>query len=793
MLHASRGASHAPGDWVRRGLVFSLFAAATVVFASSIAYLSLASDYKAPEKVGINEASAGARILDRQGRLLFEYVDPDVGKRIPVRLDRISDHLTAATIVTEDASFFSNPGINYTGLGRALWENLNPFSGPPLRGSGGSSITQQLVKNVYFPPEERSNRSASRKAREIIYAFKVTEHYSKNQILNWYLNEISYGGVVSGAEAASQSYFSKPASDLTLAEAALLAGIPQAPSLYDPLLYPEKAVARRNQVLDLLAEHGKVEVREGVFYSPDPAEIEAAKAAPLELRPRPAFQVHAPHFVFTYLQPQLEELFGLEALYRDGLVITTSLDLDLQAAAEAALETWVAGFEEVSNTHNGAVVVLDPREGQILAMVGSRDYYSEEIEGKNNNLLALNSPGSALKPFVYLDLFLRFNAGPGNLIEDAPISFKNADGSTFTPRNPTGTYLGHVTVRNALGNSLNAAAFSAAQYVGVDEIVSFGRKVGLTSLDGSYGPSIAIGGVDVEALDLAYAYSTLANGGVLKGQRAIVEHEVGERRVDPVSLLRVARPDGEVLFDSSTALTEERVFPEDHAFLINSILSDPNAHCLTFGCGALSVPGLPVAVKTGTSEPFDPSGPNGGKIGETWAFGYTPDVVVGVWAGNADNSPIINIQSTSIALRVMRDVMLSFHGGKPSTPFVPTPGVARGRVCHTSPVRMCVDDFFLRSALVNLPQPDPATPGGPEANPAPSGSEQTRETGPETRSTPAEQSRPEQQRVESEQLKKQEEEQRKKLEEQRKKVEEQQKKQLEEQKKNQEKQRKGRD
>jgi membrane peptidoglycan carboxypeptidase len=700
-------------------------------------YSMYASDFVPPERMAVNRPLAGANVLDRNGNLLYQFVDHSEGLRYPVELRDISPHLIAASIATEDANFFDNSGINTRGLLRAAWENLNPLSGEFLGGSGGSSITQQLVKNVYFPSEERTERRLARKAREVVYALEISKRYSKEQVLAWYLNEISYGRVFYGVEAASQAYFSKPSRDLTLAEAALLAGLPQAPALYDPLIDPEAALQRRNQVLDLLARQEEIEIGNGAVYIPDREEIEAAKASPIEVRPKGQLgTVEAPHFVFTYVKPQLEARFGEEALYRDGLVVTTSLDLELQKRSEASLEARIQAFEHRTDSRNGAVIVIDPRTGEVLAMVGSRDYFRDDIEGKNNNLLAPNSPGSAFKPFVYLATFLKHNAGPGSIIVDSPVIHRNPDGSIFQPRNPTGRFHGPVTVRAALGNSLNIPAFRAAEVTGVHEILSLARNFGFTDLDGSYGPAIALGGVDLKAIDLAFAYTALANGGVLRGQRPS-GHDFVDDRVEPIAVLQVTNTSGRIIFNVETERAEKRVAPEEHVFLINHILSDPGAQCMTFGCGALSIPGRMVAVKTGTSEPYDPDGPLAGMIGETWAFGYTPDIVVGVWAGNTDNSPARSLLSTSIAFPAMRDVLLAYFGGRPSTPFQQPPGIVRSRICVSGPdvPRTCVDDLFLRAAVQGQP-PASSEPAQPAQRQASSPATQASTAAPQATSAP---------------------------------------------------------
>jgi membrane peptidoglycan carboxypeptidase len=702
---------------IRRAIVLTLFVALVSIVSLGVTggaiYARYAAAFDAPSSVGINQPRSGARIYDRNGNLLYRFVDEREGLRQPIALSDASPNLIAATIAAEDSSFYDNTGVNTRGLIRAATENLNPFGGNFLGGSGGSSITQQLVKNVYFPVEERDDRTFQRKARETVYAIEMTKRYSKDQILEWYLNEISYGGVYSGAQAASEGYLGKSASQLTLAEAALLAGLPQAPSSFSPLSAPEAAVERRNQVLDIMLSAGTIKTGANNHFAVTPEEIEAAKVEPLRLAPQQS-PMHAPHFVFSYIQPQLEALFGKDALYQDGLVVRTSLDINLVNAAGAALNRWLAAYGPASNTKNGSVVVMDPRTGEILAMLGSRNYADEAIQGENNNALALNSPGSAFKPLVYLASFIKLGWAPATAIDDAPLTHRNPDGSTFQPVNPGRNFRGNVSMRDALGNSLNVPAFKTAQAVGVNDIVAFGRKAGINTLQGSYGPAIAIGGADVTQLDLTHAYSLLAGGGMLSGQSPLANGDGPE----PVALLQVSDQDGNIKFDIESRRARERVAPEAETFLVNDILRDANAQCQTFGCGGLAIPGHSAAVKTGTSEPFDPNGPNAGKIGETWAFGYTPDVVVSVWAGNSDNAPITNIQSTTIAFTAMRDVMLSYFKGGSATPFQPPSDVARARVCFPGGNQanagdgcVSIEDWFVASRLPTVQHGDnPSNP-----------------------------------------------------------------------------------
>jgi len=695
----------------------SLTAVGVAVALGLSVYKGYSDGFVPPEQLGINRPSAGAQILDRNGKLLYRYVDDKEGLRYPVTLDKVNPAFLAATIATEDPTFFENPGVNVRGLERAAKENAGSLvHQEPLDGSGGSSITQQLVRNVYFSLEDRSARKVDRKAREIVFALELTKRYPKSQILEWYVNQISYGGVFSGVEAASESYFGKPASELTLGESALLAGIPQSPEAYDPQTNLDAALERRNQVLDLLSRYRDIQIGDGINYMATPEEIEAARNEPVNILPA-SFPIQAPHFVLTYVQPQLEKLVGKDALLHDGLIVTTTLDLDLQNQAQGNLDNWIGKYEQSSNTHNGAMMVIQPWTGEILTMLGSRDYWNPDIDGNVNNLLTPNSPGSTLKPFVYLLSFLQNGWTPGTTIDDSPVTYRETDGSTFSPTNPNKLYNGRITLRNALGNSLNVAAFKVAQAVGVQNIVNFARSVGITQLDGTYGPAIAIGGVDLRAVDLTYAYATLANEGLMKGQDTFAPRTTAESSISPIAILKIDGPKG-VVFNVDDHRVEKRIAPAEQSYMVMDILSDGKAECITFGCGGIVIPGLKAGVKTGTSEPYDPKGPNAGKIGETWAFGFTPDYVVGVWAGNSDNSPVINIFSTTIAWQVMKDTLLGAYGGRPATPFPVPTNVVPKQTCVSGPQQAPValpPQYFMGPGgqLIAVPQaalPPPPPP-----------------------------------------------------------------------------------
>ncbi len=671
------------------GLLGVLLIASSAAAAGSVLYGQQKYDefiaYVAPpEELLASLPRGGARIYDRNGVLLYEFIDEFGGLRRPVPIDQISEWVIAATIATEDASFFTNNGLNVRGLARAGVENFTPFSDTEfLGGTGGSSITQQLAKNVYIPKEQRSARTVERKLREAAIAIELTRRYTKDQILEWYLNSISYGGIYVGIQAAAEGYFGKQASELTLAEAALLAGIPQSPALYNPLENPTASIIRQRVVLDLMVRHGLI----------TPTEADAARREQLVFKAN-RFDIEAPHFVLGRVAEEIALRFGERALYEDGLEVTTTLDLGLQHEALRILERRISTDEFEHRSHNGAFYALDPHTGQILVYVGSRDYFRDDIEGRNDNVIAENSPGSTLKPFTYMSAFMRgWSTGTGIL--DVPTKVIDpATGEFFEPTNPgpANFFTGTISAANALGNSLNIPAFKTIQFAGVGNTTTLMRQVGLTTLDSprGYGPALTLGGADITLQDLTYAYSVLANGGMMRGQEVLEPHGAGERTLDPVALLRVTNAEGALLYDFQ-APVERRVVEENYAYLVTSIISDPDTQCIIFSsCGALELEDRPSGKKTGTSEPFEDSK----EIGETWTFGYTPDLVSGIWAGNSDNSPIEGIYSTTIAWKAWRDFMEYAHDyyGLEAKNFVQPSGIESRELCWPSgrlPSELC--------------------------------------------------------------------------------------------------------
>jgi len=633
-----------------------------------ILYAGIVLNFTSPERI-VGADDGGIQVLDRNGEMLFEFAGPSGGFRTPVPLNQISPTLINATIATEDANFWENPGVNLKGLARATYENVAFWqNGGLFRGPGGSSITQQLAKNLYIPPEERAERDPLRKLREVFFAFELNRRYSKEQVLEWYLNEVFYGNSAYGAEAAARRYFDKHASELTLAEAAMLAGIPKAPAVYDPLGNPEAAKARQEQVLDLMVRHGHIA----------PEEAQTAKVETLAFS-EGHFPIRAPHFVM-HVRELLPRLLG-DGAPEGGLRLITSLDLSLQGKAEEAVQAHLSELGPQVSAGNGALVALDPKTGEILAMVGSRDYFDDSISGQVNNALALNQPGSSIKPITYLAAFLK-GWSPATMIEDRPLSVTNG-GETFVLQNPDGIYRGQVSARQALGNSLNVPAVNTLQYAGLPDVHALAQRMGLTGLQdvSAYGPSFTLGGVDAPLMDMTFAFSVLANYGEQVGMPSVLDLPEGSRPLDPVAVLRVENAKGDVLWQYEPR--RERIAPAPQAYLVTNVLSDNAARAQVFGLdSALKLPDRPAAVKTGLSD-----GPR-----DTWAIGYTPQLVAGVWVGNTDNSPMPGAISSQTAAPIWHDFMVAALAGQPALAFQPPEGVKSVQVCATTgllPTRRC--------------------------------------------------------------------------------------------------------
>lgn len=614
------------------------------------AYRYYGRDLPDPRRLAAVPPSESTRILARDGTLLYEIADPQLGSRVVVEFDQIPLAFKQATIAVEDASFYENPGVDLRGVLRALY--LNYQEGQIV--SGGSTITQQLVRNVLLSPEERKSRSFERKLREAILAYRVSREYSKDQILSLYLNEVYYGNQAYGVEAAARSYFGKHVWDLNLAEISMLAGLPQSPTRLNPLDNLGAARARQRVTLELMVKQGYLSA----------TQADTAWAAPLVFS-TPQVHIRAPHFAF-YVRQLLEERYGPDLLYRGGLIVTTTLDLNLQNEAQRIA---LARIDELRprNAHNAAAVLLSPA-GEILAMVGSVDYYQPAIDGKVNVTLMPRQPGSSLKPLLYAAALER-GWTPATVIWDAPSEFANPGGAPYRPVNYDGNFHGPLRLRMALANSLNIPAVKTLEFVGVPSFVALAHRMGITTLrdPAQYGLPIALGAGEVRLLDLTSVYATLRNAGY---------------RTSPLALLKVTTARGEVLF--SQKLADEQGRPlrgeqtlgprgEQIAYLISDILSDAAARRYMFGANnVMELPdGRPAAVKTGTSDEWR----------DSWAVGYTADLTVGVWVGNSDNVPMEEIAGANGAGLIWRDLMELYHAGLEARPFERPPDIVELEVC----------------------------------------------------------------------------------------------------------------
>jgi 1A family penicillin-binding protein len=609
-----------------------------------------AKDLPPPEAAVSREVFKSTYIYDRNGELLYEIFDPNGGRRTMVPLSDMPQHLIAATLATEDANFYENPGFDLRAIVRAVYQN---FRGQEVL-SGASTITQQLVRNALFDPEQRYERSIDRKVKEIVLAYKLSQMFSKDEILERYLNEIYYGNLAYGIEAAARTYFGKPARELDLAEASLIAGLPQSPVEYDPYVHIREAKLRQAEVLGLMVRQG--------YITDDTAE--AALREELKFQPIRT-DIKAPHFVM-YVREMLERKYGRARLYHAGFKVYTTLDLNLQRQAEEVARERIARIRD-HNATNAAVVAINPNSGEIEAMVGSVDYFDQSISGQVNMTTALRQPGSTVKPFTYAAAFARGTLSPGSIIMDEPTQFRGAGGEPYVPRNPDGRFHGPVTVRYALANSLNIPALKVVGDLGVQPMIDLARVMGITSLADArrYGLTVTLGGGEVRLVDLVYAYTPFANGGLQIGV-PVTDPKPGSREFEPAAILKVVDADGRVLEEYSPR-PGKRVISPQVAWLITDTLGDDEARADTYGRNSPLVLDRPAAVKTGTTDNFE----------DSWTVGYTPDLVVGVWVGNANNSPMQQILGVSGAGAIWHDVMTRAHRNIAVRPFPRPPGVVQ--------------------------------------------------------------------------------------------------------------------
>lgn len=575
------------------------------------------------------------RIYDRNGDLLQEVDNPDAsaGWRTYVSMDAMPDDFINATIAAEDATFWTNEGVEPVAIVRGAVINVSGSGS-----SGGSTITQQLVRAVFPDQISALDISYTRKFREALAAYALAQEYSKTDIFTMYVNQIYYGYRAYGVEAAAQTIFEKRASELSLAESAFLAGLPQSPSYYQDRF--DQAKIRQQYVLDQMVKYGYI----------TRAEADAAFAEPLTISDsvRTGAVSAAPHFT-EYVRQYVIENYGIDALY-GGLEITTSIDLGLQSRAEDIV---AAGVQEMTEfgRNNGAMVVMVPWSGEVLAMVGSADFGNALINGEVNYATAQIQPGSSMKPLVYA---MAFEQGwnPGTVLMDIPTQWDaEGEGTPYEPQNYSGNFYGAVSVREALANSFNIPAVKATEFVGVQNVMDTAREMGLEDSlvqDASfYGLSIGLGGAEVQLLEHTNAYATLANNG---------------NHVDVHPILSITDSQGNELFnldEEQIAEDSNQAIPAGNAYQVSSILTDNDARSIVFGpenrfASTQQQLGRPVAAKSGTTDEWK----------DLWTMGYTTDVAIGVWvgvSGGAPNTGLEAIDGIQAAGPIWQNMMYEVH------------------------------------------------------------------------------------------------------------------------------------
>jgi 1A family penicillin-binding protein len=585
------------------------------------------------------KVAQSTKIYDRTGKTVLYDLNHDVRRNI-VPLSEISVNLQKATLAIEDSSFYSHTGISFRGIARAIITDITTRS----FAQGGSTITQQVVKNTILTGQ----KSITRKVQEVILAIKLEQKYTKNEILEFYFNVTPYGGTLYGAEVASKAFFGKSANSLTVAEAAYLAAIPQLPTYYSPYGNNRAALdARKNLVLSRMRELGYITEKE---YT-------EAKAERVVFSRQQNNSILAPHFVF-YIEQQLETKYGSDVATQ-GLTVITTLDADLQHEAETIVNRYALSNQSRFNASNAALVALDPKTGQILSMVGSRDYFDTEIDGNFNAALALRQPGSAFKPFVYAAA-LKKGYTTQTAVFDVPTQFSTSCSPTdiynstypcYAPSNYDNKFRGQMTFTTALAQSINIPAVKALYLAGMENVLSLAEAAGITTLGSAkeYGLSLALGAAEVRLLEITGAFAVLANDGV---------------RNPPTGILEVRDKRGSVL--ERYVAAPQQVIDVDVARGVTSMLSDNQARQPEYPPeNPFYFPDYDVAAKTGTTN----------ESRDAWTIGYTPAIAVGVWAGNNNNTPMVKEIAGYIVAPMWREFMLVAIAKTPKEYFNEPPAI----------------------------------------------------------------------------------------------------------------------
>jgi 1A family penicillin-binding protein len=623
----------------RRTLFIFLSVFSLLVIAFGILYFFLLKDLPSPTKLNNTTGSYSTHIYDRKGKLLYTiYSDRD---QTFIPLENIPKTLQQATIAIEDKDFYRHGAVDLRGIARAAYSTL--FK---KQLQGGSTLTQQLVKNSLLTPE----RTIERKIKEVILAFATEAIYDKDEIMEMYLNQVPYGGTSYGVEAASRAYFGKGVKDLTIAEQAFLAGLPEQPSTLSPFgSRPELGKKRQEEVLHRMHEQG--------YINKDERDKALAQTLRFQKITNP---IKAPHFVF-YVKDLLTKKYGRQTVEQGGLKVITSLDLELQNFAQATVATEVAKLENY-NVGNGAALITNPTTGEILAMVGGKNFF-DGGDGNVNVTIAERQPGSSIKPINYaVGLLKGYSAGTRFI--DAPVCFPNPPQRPYCPRNYDGRFHGVVTMRQALAQSLNIPAVQMLKLNTLDSMIATASAMGLKFDDPrGYGLSLTLGGGEVTMLDMATAFGVFANQGY---------------RVDPHPILKVTDRDGKVLEEykaPKSPIFGKKVLPSEVTFIISDILADNRARTPAFGPNSdLKIDGKHVSVKTGTTN----------DLRDNWTIGYTPSYLVAVWVGNNDNSPMSRVASGVTGASPIWNLLMShvLEGKKSEIPQKP-PNVYGKNTCTT--------------------------------------------------------------------------------------------------------------
>lgn len=609
----------------KKRLAFAIMGWGALVLAAAFAifFFFVTRGLPSPEQIANPPVTESTKIYDRTGTVLL-YEISGGQRRTYVSFDEIPQSLKDTTLAIEDSDFYGHGAFSVRGILRSLWHDLTNLGGSL---QGGSTITQQLARNAFLTLDQ----TPTRKLKELIVAIEIDRQYTKDKVLELYLNAIPYGPTTYGVEGASQAYFSKPVKDLTLAQSAVLAAIPKAPSFYSPWGNNVKLLLQRQRlVLQRTYDTGRITKEE----------LDAALAEPINFSPPTGRGLKAPHFV-TAVEDYLTQRYGEDILRTGGLRVVTTLDWNLQQLGEKVVADGAARNEKLYGGTNAALVAEDPRTGQILAMVGSRDYFSPDREGQFNVVTqGLRQPGSTLKPFIYMNAFMK-GYTPETILFDVPTEFsgnsacptvptaedfKKNDTRCFHPQDYEGVGAGPVSIRTALAQSINIPAVQALYLTGIRSSIGLAQSVGLTTLNepDKYGLALVLGGGAVHLVDLARAYSVLSQDGILREQSMVLE--VRDKNKNVLEQYRDQ---------------EKQVVEPNYARTVTNILSDVGARSGLFhsSLNLTIFPGYDVALKTGTSNDYR----------DAWTMGYTPSLVVGVWAGNNDNTPMHRQGSSILA------------------------------------------------------------------------------------------------------------------------------------------------